>query len=207
MKDMGAHDLRITAGTMSSLRAKALEFGFVPLENALGDELMAELRAEALAQRANAQPAEGTDANPYRSHIADVGDCARAFLMDQAVGNLLQAAFDETLELSAHANCYTYYEAGSFLSRHRDRPVECVATLIVYLDAASPDPLSPQTGLSLRVFNDDETGGVKPRTVIPTTVGTVVIGRGSSFWHERPKLQPGERVVALTACFRGVATA
>ncbi len=207
MKHTGAHDLRITAETMSSLRTKALEFGFVPLENALGDDLMVELRAEALEQRANARPAEGTDANPYRSYIADVGNCAREFLTNQSVGELLQSAFDEPLELSAHANCYTYYEAGSFLSRHRDRPVECVATLIVYLDAASPDPLSPKTGLSLRVFNDDESGGPNPRAVIATTVGTVVIGRGSSFWHERPELQRGERVVALTACFRGAATA
>jgi len=60
-------------------------------------------------------------------------------------------------------------------------------------------------GLSLRIFNDGETCAAEPCAVIATRVGTVVVGRGSSFWHERPVLQPGERVVALTACFRAVA--
>lgn len=206
MKDTRAYEIRVTAETLSSLRAGAREFGFVPLENALSDELMAGLRAEASAQRAVARPAVGTDANPYKSHIAELGDVARSFLTGSSVARLLQAAFEQSFALSKHASCYTYYEPGNFLSRHRDRPVECAATLIVYLDAASPDPQSAQTGLSLRVFGEDGAGATEPRAVIPTRIGTLVVGRGSSFWHERPMLQPGEHVVALTACFSAVLT-
>ena len=200
MKDTGAYEICVAAETLSSLRAGAREFGFVPLENALSNELMAGLRAEALAQRAIARPALGTDTNPYKSHIAELGDFAQSFLTGSSVARLLQAAFEQPFALSEHASCYTYYEPGHFLGRHRDRPVECAATLIIYLDAASPDPQSAQTGLSLLIFGEDGAGGTEPRAVIPTRIGTLVVGRGS-FWHERPLLQPGEHVVALTACF------
>lgn len=204
VRDTRAYELRVTAETMQSLRADAINFGFVHVEDALSNELMAGLRTESSAQRTVARPAVGTDANSYRSHIAELGDFARSFLMGSSVARLLQAAFEEPFALSEHASCYTYYEPGNFLSRHRDRPVECATTLIVYLAAASPDPQSAQTGLSLRVFSEDDVSETEPRVVIPTRIGTLVVGRGSTFWHERPLLQPGEHVVALTACFSAV---
>jgi hypothetical protein len=194
-------ELRGMAGILPSLRAGARELGFVHIEDALTNELMDGLRAEASAQKAVARPARGTLANPYSSHIAELGDFAGSFLADSSVIRLLQAVFEQPLALSKLASCYTYYEPDSFLSRHRDRPAECAVTLIVYLDAESPDPQSLQTGLALRIFGQGDAGTSEPSAVIPTRTGTLVVGRGSSFWHERPRLQPGERVVALTACF------
>jgi hypothetical protein len=41
----------------------------------------------------------------------------------------------------------------------------------------------------------------KVRLEIPTITGGLVLGRGSKYWHERPKLQAGEQVIAITGCF------
>src|SRR5262245_34392956 len=40
-----------------------------------------------------------------------------------------------------------------------------------------------------------------PRAIIPTHAGGIVVGFGSRFWHERPMLDEGERVAALTGCY------
>jgi hypothetical protein len=205
VKNRRDYDIRVTTETMSSFRAYASEFGFAHLEDALSNDVMAGLRAEALAQSTVALPAVGTDANAYRSKIAEIGDFARSFLTSSAVEHLLQATFEQPFVLSEHASCYTYYGPGNFLSRHRDRSDACAVTLIVYLDAVSPDPQSAQTGLALRVFGDEGESRIDPSAVIPTRIGTLVAGRGSKFWHERPQLQPGEQVVALTTCFRAAA--
>ena len=41
----------------------------------------------------------------------------------------------------------------------------------------------------------------KARLTIPTHTGGIVVGRGSKFWHERPMLEKGEQVAALTGCY------
>jgi hypothetical protein len=199
VNDTRDNNFRFTAKSSLLFHSSAKEFGFAHLEDALSAELMASLRAEALAQSTVALLAEGTNANPYRSSIAGIGDFAKSFLTGSAVARLLQATFEHPFVLSEHASCYTYYGPGNFLSRHRDRPDACAVTLILYLDAVSPHPQSTQTGLELRVFAEES--AIEPSVVIPTRIGTLVMGRGSRFWHERPLLQTGERVVALTACF------
>jgi hypothetical protein len=201
MRDAQVYKIRRTTETVVSLRADARECGFAYLENALDDELLATLRAEASAQSVGAFSAIKGDSSPYKAHLADLGDEARSFLRSPPIVQLLQAVLEEPYALSEHASCYTYYESGDFLGLHRDRPVECAATVIVYLDVASPDPQSAQTGLSLRIFGEHGAQTTGPRAVIPTRSGTLVVGRGSRSWHERPPLQAGERVVALTACF------
>ena len=184
------------------LRARVEEFGFADIYNALTGRIFAGLFAEASMRSHTALPAEGSEANPYRSSIAELGDFARSFLNSASVAGLLQSVFGQSLKLSEQASCYTYYGPGSFIGRHRDRPDACAATLIVYLEAISPKPQSPNSGLVLRVFEESSSHEAEPRLTILTRSGTLVAGRGSQFWHERPTLQPGERVVALTACFR-----
>ncbi|MGA7181152.1 MAG: hypothetical protein WBX11_16420 [Thiobacillaceae bacterium] len=201
MSEAGEYEIRCTTETLLSLRASVSEYGFAYLEDALGDELKAALRAEAVAGSDSARSAIESDTIPYKARIAELGDDALSFLTSPSIVQLFQAMFEEPLVLSKDASCYTFYGPGDFLSLHRDRPVECVATLIAYLVAASPDPQSPQTGLSLRVFGEQSEKAAEPRLVIPTRIGTLVVGRGSRFWHERPPLQPGEHVIALTACF------
>lgn len=196
-----SYEIRFTTETQLSLRASVGEYGFAYLENALGDELKAALRAEAAAQSGNAHSAIESRAIPYKARIADLGDDALSFLRSPSIMQLLNALFEEPLTLSEDASCYTFYGPGDFLSLHRDRPIECAATLIMYLDAASPDPQSPWTGLSLRVFGKHGEKAAEPRLIIPTRIGTMVVGSGSRYWHERPPLQPDERVIALTACF------
>ncbi|MHB1075334.1 hypothetical protein [Thiobacillus sp.] len=219
------YEIRFMTETQLSLRASVSEYGFAYLEDALGDELKAALRAEAAVKsgnarsaiessaivggsglapghsRGNARSAIESSAIPYKARIADLGDDALSFLRSPSIVQLLNALFEEPLTLSEGASHYTFYGPGDFLSLHRDRPVECAATLILYLDATSPDSHSPLTGLSLRVFGEHGEKAAEPRLIIPTRIGTMVVGSGSRTWHERPPLQPDERVIALTACF------
>jgi hypothetical protein len=195
-------DYQISPSTQDLLllRADAEAFGFAYVERAISDGLITVLAAEAKAQSIVARYAAGEEPNPYRSRLANLGDQGQTFLADPSIAQLFQAVFQQPFVMSHEASCYTYYGPGDFLGRHRDRPIECAATLIVYLDAASDSPHSPQTGLMLRIF--DEEGTMKrPRMTIPTRPGALVLGYGSRFWHERPVLRAGERVVALTACF------
>jgi hypothetical protein len=139
----------------------------------------------------------------YRAKIASLGPTAVGFLGHRETIELLTTAFGESFVLSEGCSCTTFYQEGDHLGPHRDRPEEeCLVTIIVYLDASSPAPESPSTGLVLQVYGQEMTGSSEPRLRIPTSAGAVVIGRGSRFWHERPRLQTGERVVALTGCYK-----
>ena len=57
------------------------------------------------------------------------------------------------------------------------------------------------TGLELRIYGEEMTQNCQPHLTIPTRTGGIVIGHGSKFWHERPMLQKGEQVAALTGCY------
>jgi hypothetical protein len=203
MADRSVRAIHVARATIARLRAGAREHGFASCEGAIGTDLLAALRAEAVARAAGAHTAVRVDATPYAARLADLGDEARSFLRSPSTLELLGAVFDEPLALSERSSSYTYYGPGEFLGRHVDKPVECAVTLILYVDAASPDPLAPNSGLSLRIYGElgaDEATPA-PRSVIPTRVGALVVGRGSRYWHERPPLLPGEQVAALTACF------
>jgi hypothetical protein len=199
--DIQAGDILDTRRSAALFQAQVAEYGFAYVENTLSDDVMARLQAEATMRAAAAKPAEGSGDNPYRSSIAEIGSVACSFLNSPSVASLLRSTLGGTFMLSQKASCYTYYGSGSFLGRHLDRQEACAATLIVYLEAVTSDPPPRDTGLVLWVFGEDVSHEAEPHLTVPTRRGTLVVGRGARFWHERPLLQPGERVVALTACF------
>ena len=120
--------------------------------------------------------------------------------------DLLYQVFGEHAVLSEGVSCLTYYGEGDHLGPHLDMPAEeCSVTIIIYLEATSPAPDAPDTGLILRVYGEDMAAGDEARLTIPTHAGSIVVGRGSKVWHERPKLKTGEWVAAVTGCFARVA--
>lgn len=185
----------------SGLHQSVQEFGFAALDDALNEDLVEKLRAEAARQREAAVTADVEKEIRFRAHMGTMGDTARRFLKSRATLDLLQEVFDDAFTLSDDASCFTYYDNGDCLGMHLDRPPMCVVTLIVYLHAVSPQPPAPDTGLVLRIYGRTKPTGEAPRLVIPTRAGGVVLGRGWETWHERPRLHEGEHVVALTACF------
>jgi|CXWL01.1.fsa_nt_gi hypothetical protein len=205
MNALPLHNL--LSNTKKYLSIRVQEFGFVCLENALDDEIMASLLAESNMKQSSARKAKENDPISYQASLADIGDTALSLLRSPFIYQILQMISDEPLALTAEASCYTYYGPGDFLSAHRDRFPECAVTVIVYIDATSPNPSSPQTGLSLRIFDEQGADINALRIVIPTQVGSLVIGHGSRVFHERPTLQKGEYVIALTACFRALTEA
>jgi hypothetical protein len=127
----------------------------------------------------------------------------RGFLTDEPVLRLLRDFFGGEHALSEAISCVTFYDGSGHLGAHLDQPAEdCAVTIIVYLDAESPDPAAPDTGLVLAVYGEDRASVGVPRLRIPTRAGTIVLGRGSRIWHERPRLKEGESVVAITGCYR-----
>jgi hypothetical protein len=183
------------------LRSTVEMYGFACLDHALDQDLLEKLQAEAASKLEIAIAASSDGETPYRARIGTLGEVARGLLESPETTDLLHAVFGESLTLTDDASCFTYYRDGDFLSLHCDRAVACRVTMIVYLDAASPDRNAPNTGLALKIYGASKPSGEAPRMVIPTIVGSLVIGRGSETWHERPPLQRGEHVMALTACF------
>jgi hypothetical protein len=193
--------LNCGAEQLKRLRFGVSEFGFASLEDALDDELLAALQAEAAEQRSVTLRAEEDGKVPYRARLASLGEVARSFLSSEATRELLCAVFDKAFVLTDDASCFTYYSGGDYLGVHRDQQDGCMVTLIVYLDVASSDPRLPRSGMSLRVYGEALPKDDEPRLVIHTHVGSLVVGRGAHVWHERLRLREDESVVALTACF------
>lgn len=188
-------------GALASLRTSARALGFASLEDSVSNALLAALRHEADTQGDRAEDVTDGGDIVYHARLAKLGDTGAAFLGSAAVSVLLDSVLGRSMILSRDSSCYTYYEAGDFLGPHRDNPDDCEVTLILYLEAHSPRPDARDTGLALRVYGEHYDAAAAPRAVIPTRSGTLVVGQGSRVWHERPRLQAGERVVALTACF------
>ena len=184
------------------LRDRAARFGFASMDDALDDGLFETLRMEAVNQRRFAAIARESKDVAYRASIAGLGHAARSFLESRATMSLLSLVLGSRFELTREASCYTYYDCGDFLGVHRDRESECAATLILYLDVRTPEVRSPVTGLQLRVYLPGADDELRVQCVIPTRTRTLVIGRGARTWHERPTLENGESLAALTACFR-----
>lgn len=190
-----------TAFDLDLFRSDLREFGFAAADNWLDADVFRSLRAESLAQRDSARSVSDDGEISYRGYLADLGNVALSFLTSSAIAEFLRAAFDEAFTLARGSSCYTYYEAGNYLSAHKDGAEDCAVTILVYLDAASPDPGAATSGLSLELF-DDRAG--RPGDVIhaiATRSGLLVAGRGSRVWHGRPPLADGEHVYLLTACF------
>jgi hypothetical protein len=186
----------------AGLRAQLAVLGFASLENALDADLLGRMQAEAAERRAMALCADGDEEVAYRAHVVDLGAVARDFLSGAKTERFLVEVFGTRLVLTDDASCYTYYGEGDKLGLHRDRPHACVATLILYLAVQGAATGRPASGLSLRVFGQTRPPpDAPPAVVIPTRIGTLVVGWGASVWHERPLLLGGESVAALTACY------
>jgi len=199
--ETGLNAIDITSAQLNCLRSDIERVGFGYLDNPLADGQVASLRREAAAQRAGARRACDDGAVSYRGYLAELGAIAIGTLTGPPVGGLLDALFGRHLVLARNSSCYTYYEAGDFLSAHRDDGDDCEVTVLIYLEAVSPDPEAVGSGLQLRIHVDQ---GGSPGAIsqsIGTRANRLVVGRGAQIWHGRPTLNEGERVSLLSACF------
>ncbi len=197
--------LDLASSTVERARDAVSDLGFVPFERALSEEGLARLLNEARVAVGKAKLAEQSDTLPYRASVAACGPEAIAFLSGGEAMALLEAMFGRTFSLAREVSCLTYYSCGDHLGPHRDEPLDrCEVTILVYLLAESPAHGAISSGLNLKVYGDSFQPGQSARQCIPTQAGTIVLGHGSRIWHERPALQPGERVIAITGCYAPV---
>ncbi|MCT4334400.1 hypothetical protein MU516_16175 [Paracoccus sp. YLB-12] len=178
-------------------------YGFAALPGAVAAPALSAMRAEARAQLVDAMLAENTAGTlRYRAHLTSLGPHALSFLRSPTLIDLLARHFGSRYSLSEEISCLTRYDAGSHLGAHLDTPRDrCAATVLVYLEAEGPDPKGRETGLVLHVYGEEPDSVASPRLTIPTVAGSIVLGRGSRIWHERPALAPEESVVAITGCY------
>jgi hypothetical protein len=185
------------------LAASIRRHGFGSLHGSLPPQVLAAMQAEARELMAEAARAERTAPLSYRASVSPLGPVGRGLLHGAAMSHLLTHIFGGRFELAENISCVSRYDAGDHLGAHRDTPAhDCAVTVIIYLVAQSPDAAASDTGLVLNVYGRGDDGGQALSLRIPTAEGVVVLGRGSSVWHGRPRLQAGERVVAITGCYR-----
>jgi hypothetical protein len=195
MIDVGPDDIE-------KLRVSVRSFGFGLLSDVIVPSVLRGIQEEAEERCTAAVRAERSADLKYRANIVSLGPQARDFLCSRQLAALLSGTFDGRFVLTEHRSCLTVYKEGDHLGPHLDKPAEeCVVTIIVYVAATAPALRSQQTGLELRVYGREMSRDGTARLTIPTRTGGIVVGRGSAFWHERPMLEKGERVAALTGCY------
>lgn len=187
---------------LAELRGSLAQYGFAAADALLPEASFAALRAEAACQREHARRALRTTGIRYRSHIADLGPVATAFLTGDGVARWLHALLDGHFALTGSASCYTYYAGADFLAAHRDHADACGATLILYLSMMAGDTPCAEDKPGLWVYGGNDPGEQPPHLIIPTRPGRMIVGWGAKTWHARPPLPAGTSVSALTACFR-----
>jgi hypothetical protein len=188
------------------LRTSIEEHGFGYLPGAIHPLVLRKIQEEAVEKQAEAKPAEGVSGLHYRAQITSIGPVTQSFLRDEQVRQLLTSSFGGRFELTERRSCLTIYGEGDHLGPHLDKPSEeCAVTIIVYVEATRSSERRAETGLVLRVFGCQIENPPTVRLEIPTTTGALVLGRGSKYWHERPKLQAGELVIAITGCYSELA--
>jgi hypothetical protein len=194
--------LDVKPSAIERLRREVSELGFGHLEQAFLPAALERLRQEAVGAFADATHAEQAEALRYRASIGACGRQTMAFLSSAEAESLLDAVFGGPFTLAQEVSCITFYGAGDHLGPHLDEPADrCAVTILIYLDARSPMPDAPESGLNLRVYGRVFEPGRPAAKIIPTRAGTIVLGRGSRYWHERPPLRAGERVIAITGCY------
>lgn len=188
-------------GALEDLAAELNCVGFGSLTGMVNAKALSSLSQEALERRREAKLVSGEVPCFHHAHLSKLGNCGVSFLTSCLMEGLLSSLFREPLVLATDASCYTYYGPGDCLGPHLDDPDQCLITVILYVDVKSPCQRRSDTGLQLRIRGGS---GEKPgavRAVLTTVRGMIVVGLGSEHWHERPQLQTGEHVTALTACF------
>jgi hypothetical protein len=192
-----------TAGDLAGMAESVRSFGFGALNNGLSPETLIALQAEADRALATMARAESSTTLKYSARMCGLGPVASAVLKGEDMSGLLERVFDGQFELSDHISCLTHYGPADHLGAHLDKPAsDCVVTILLYLRARSRVSSTGETGLLLHVYGETEDTVGEARLSIPTCEGTVVLGRGSQFWHERPRLQVGEEVIAITGCYK-----
>jgi len=197
--------IRLNDLKVQTLRESIQAFGFGVLDRCLTPEILEELQREAAERSKIAQFAQQDQGLRYRASMTSLGGVARDLLSSEPLIALLEAVFGDEFELTEDRSCMTFYGPGDTLGPHLDKPAEeCVVTIIVYVTVEGPAFTGP-TGCELRVYGRElppsSNGVLMPRLIIPSVEGSIVLGHGSQYWHERPGLQPDEYVVALTGCY------
>ena len=88
MNALPLHNL--LSNTKKYLSIRVQEFGFVCLENALDDEIMASLLAESNMKQSSARKAKENDPISYQASLADIGDTALSLLRSPFIYQILQ---------------------------------------------------------------------------------------------------------------------
>jgi hypothetical protein len=194
--------LDVSHSAIDRLGHEVSRSGFGYLEQALTPAALERLRNEAAIALSAAKFAEQSEALSYRANISSCGEQAMAFLSGAEAESLLNAVFGRLFTIAQEVSCITFYSVGDHLGPHLDEPADrCAVTILVYLDANSLMPEALESGLNLRVYDQTFEYGQSATKTIPTRAGTIVLGYGSRYWHERPPLQPGESVIAITGCY------
>ena len=200
--DVPARQLNYEPGDVEQLRRSVRTFGFGCLPEAIAPTALQKLQSEARERYSVAVFADQSAELSYRANLVSLGPEAEGLLSGREAKELMYSVFGQHVELSAGVSCLTYYGEGDFLGPHLDQPAEqCAVTALVYLSATAADSPASGTGLVLRVYGEEAPAGREPMLTIPTLAGAIVVGRGSKVWHERPVLQPGEQVMAITGCY------
>ena len=187
------------------LRRDIAEFGFCSLQGFVSPDAVSYMREEADTVFSSSKFVSqcAPEQLGYKARIGSFGKEIAAFYEGSLALGLVERLFDGRFELSRDLSCITYYKSGDFLGPHLDTPAElCTVTILLYLDVKRPHVVEETTGLEIRIYGEEMCAGMAPILTIPSNVGTVVLGRGSRFWHERPPLKSGESVTALTGCYR-----
>lgn len=194
--------LSYTQNDTDRLRRSIESVGFGFLSGVVPQAALARLQIEAKERAASATLARQSTGIIYRASIAPLGPEASALLFGEQMSALLLESSSKRTLPSKDRSCVTYYHEGDHLGLHLDQPAaECTITAILYLAVRGSPASVNDTGLVLKIYGEERPIQSEPRLLIPTSIGTLVIGRGSRFWHERPKLRPGEQVTALTGCY------
>jgi hypothetical protein len=200
--DAATRQLNYEPGDVEQLRRSVRTFGFGCLPAAIAPTVLQKLQIEARERYSLAVFADQSAELSYRANLVSLGPEAAGLLSGMEARELMYSVFGQQVELSAGVSCLTYYREGDYLGPHLDQPAEqCVVTALVYLSATAAASPSSGTGLVLRVYGEEAPAGREPILTIPTLAGALVVGRGSKVWHERPVLQPGEQVMAITGCY------
>jgi len=190
-------------GDIETARTNIKTVGFTCIERMFNSQLLSKLRSEAFLKKKDAVPVCGTSQcqYQYQAHLTGLGKAGISFLTGNRILKILDILLGMPLALEKDASCYTYYQPGDFLGPHLDHAEQCIVTVILYLDVVHSDVTSDKTGLVLHVIGGSPSDVNNPRVVLPTKAGSLIIGLGAANWHERPTLQNGEFLTAITACY------
>lgn len=196
------HGLAIMPGDVDHLSSSIATYGFGSLPSIISGPLLRALDAEARERDPAAAAAQSASQIRYSARMTALGPVGRALLFSRAMTALLLDVFGERFLPNEGQSCLTFYGEGDHLGPHVDQPAAgCVVTAIAYVATRRLEITPQQTGMQLRVYGKRITPDAQPLLCIPTETGTLVLGRGSVTVHERPMLQKGEYVAAITGCY------